>query len=118
MTVEEQKAIYKEMHQMEVRLMKDNAEKHEDVINLIHELALTVKEHNGVKAIAEKNREDIACNKKGIDKIFSIINTWDGIKVGAAKAKNKGLNVFNIVIASASILTAIAVLILAFTNSN
>ena len=32
MTTEEQKAIYDEMHQMELRLMKDNENKHDDVI--------------------------------------------------------------------------------------
>lgn len=112
MTSEEQKAIYNEIHLVEVRLMKDNEDKHNDVIDKIHQLSLNVKEHNGIKKLALNNKEDIDKNCGKVEKLMRHLNFTDGVFTGIDRRKKKGLSVFNVVIALAGILMTVMMVIL------
>jgi len=110
----EQKAIYDEMHKMELRLMKDNEDKRNDVIEKIHSLAIMVKAHNGVRDIVEKNSDGIVCNKTGINGLFNILNKLEGIKDGVIITKKRNVSTFNVVTGVFMALMALGMLAMAF----
>lgn len=82
MTAEEQRAIYAAIHKVQLSVLKDNQEKHEGVLDRIHNLAEAVQEHNGVKDMVKENANAIKVTSGCMKDHMTVHKTLDKQKSG------------------------------------